>query len=167
MTMCYTISGSKRKPPTQCTLKMYYTECFHRGAIRWAKGDILAGKRPILPAGSTAQFCVKRKLYIFIAMHSCTNDVTQHKLPYDLTRLIFLGSHCRMCYIPNASSRENVYMYTHLQSVPSAAWTIRDLLWLPSAAHGGGLQPHRRQYRADKRGVRFCVTSQIRQMWSA
>ena len=64
-------------------------------------------------ADSTAQLCVKGKLYIFVAMHSCTNGVTQHKLPYDLTRQIFWGSDCRMCYIPNASSSQGKCMHVH------------------------------------------------------
>lgn len=54
-----------------------------------------------------------------------------------------------------------VLVQGHLQSISSAACTIRDLLWLPSAEHGVGLQPQRQQYRANKHGVSLCVTSQI------
>lgn len=166
--MCFTIPGSKRKPPTQRTITMYYRECFYRGAMRRATGDILAAKRPIRPpllqrSDLLSSVLKGNSLHIFVAMHFCTNDVTQHKLPHDLTRQIFLGSHCRMCYVRNASSSQDncVYVHCHLQSVPSAVCTISDLLWLPSAAHGIGLQPHRQQYRADKRGLSLCVTSQI------
>jgi len=164
--MCYTIPGSKLKAAHTAHINnVLYSAFLSRGyapsngrhSCREETDNAAAST-----AVSTAQFCVKGKLYIFVAMHSFTNDVTQNKFPHDLTRQIFLGSHCRMCYIPNArSSRVTVYMYTHLQSVPSAACTIRDLLCLPSAAHSVGLQPHRRQYRADKRGVSLCVTSQI------
>jgi hypothetical protein len=63
-------------------------------------------------------------LYIFVAMYFRMNDVTQHKLPYDLTRKIFLGSHSKMCYVRTREARvTRVLVQGHLQSISSAACT--------------------------------------------
>jgi hypothetical protein len=90
----------------------------HKHKHRGATGVILVTKRPImLPLLQRSDLLCSllkgNSQHVFVAIHFCTNDVTQHKLPHDLTRQIFLGSHCRMCYVRNASGSQGNGVHAH------------------------------------------------------